>query len=634
MIPRIQTGKSFKGAALYYLHDKSPENGPKLSTNERVAWTHTLNCVDNDPEQAIKEMQHTCLMQDYLKKASGHAIGRPTKEPVITVALSWPPDMHPTQRDMIDGAKDFLNAMGWQELQVLMTAHNDTKHAHVHLIINRVHPETGIAADMAWYKNRAQDWGLKFEREHGHIYCLKRVENERDRQHDRPRGKERAFAHYGEWRTANHEMNREGIFAPENAELATSAEWASLRKEQKEERMAFWKENSQQFKQLRREAYAQVKEEFAEHWREYEKTAAAARLAIKERQAETDRLCRYYTRQGRTGTKPSYFERVRRYHTWQSQIPARSSHFESVTRARQAQDAYAKEQLSALRHQRDSIKKAMRKRFDRLSEFSILYLKEDRDKEYQRLLARQREDKQGLKNDQAKARRRYDLLASFGRDQLKPVQVVLDLNAGQLRKDDLGRYLKRATEALSRSPFERAPSKHFNDHNFDDAVQRAKEAIRKQEAKTREERRRKRAASLGRPPVSCIVRPAALELTRGGTGSLKEKQQGHDQARTVAVAQKPSEQIRQAALEVSRQINGKQQDTDGRYDHSDKQDRTVATAQKPPSNSMAEQIRRAAEAIRREEEQRKHDLYSYRDGRREHTAEGLNRGDKGGGRGR
>ncbi len=43
MIPRIaDRGHSFKGAGLYYLHDK------KAKTKERVAWTHTHNVGTND----------------------------------------------------------------------------------------------------------------------------------------------------------------------------------------------------------------------------------------------------------------------------------------------------------------------------------------------------------------------------------------------------------------------------------------------------------------------------------------------------------------------------------------------------------------------------------------------------------
>jgi hypothetical protein len=452
VIPRIRTGKSFKGAELYYLHDKSPENGPKATTRERVAWTHTLNCVHDDPELAFKEMRCTSFDQPYLKMVSGNRVdGRPTEKPVMTVALAWPPDQHPSRPEMIEAAQGFLNHMGWQEHQTVLVAHNDTKHAHVHLIINKVHHETGMTLDEAWSQKRSQEWGLKFERDQGQIYCLKRLDKEREPR--RGRDKEQAFAHYGEWRTANHEMNREGLYAPENTELATSAEWVSLKKEQRDERIAFWNKNSDLFKHLRKEAYAEVKEEFAEQWHDYQKTAAATTLAIKERQAETNRLCKYYTRQMRSLTGG----------------PVNPSQIEGVKKARAAQDAYAKEMKAALKEQRDAIKTAMRERFELLSGDALTQLKDDRAKAYQQLLVRQRDDKRELRQDQAQGRRRYDLLANYGRGTandnrqqesshnrqaantnapfMRTAQIVRDLGPEQQRtRQEVRPYIERALE--------------------------------------------------------------------------------------------------------------------------------------------------------------------------------------------
>ena len=420
MIPRIQTGKSFKGAGLYYLHDKSPEDGLKAATQERVAWTYTVNCLYDDPEKAIKEMQHTCLSQERLKREAGKPLnGRPTEKPVMTVVLAWPPDMQPDQREMIEAAQDFLNHMKWNEHQVLMVAHSDTKHRHLHLIINKVHPETGMTLNAGWYKIRSQEWGLKFEREQGKIYCLKRVENEQNRQQGKPARKARGYAHYGEWRMANQEMNREGFFDPENPELATSAEWASLKQEQREERIAFWNQTTRLCRQVRKEARAAVSEDFAERWVEHYKLAAEAKLAIKERQAETRRLSAYYRKEARSGTgaqiTPSHFERVRRSLKWGAQSEASPSPVEGVKKARASQDEFARKRLAAIEAARSQIKRASQQEFTRISAYAIHRVREARDKQYEQLLARQRGDKQDLKQDQAEGHRRYDLLANYGK---------------------------------------------------------------------------------------------------------------------------------------------------------------------------------------------------------------------------
>jgi len=57
MIAQIAArGTSFKGAGLYYLHDK------KADTSERVAWTQTRNIQSDSPNMALRVMADTvCL---------------------------------------------------------------------------------------------------------------------------------------------------------------------------------------------------------------------------------------------------------------------------------------------------------------------------------------------------------------------------------------------------------------------------------------------------------------------------------------------------------------------------------------------------------------------------------------------
>ncbi len=164
MIPRIKTGSSFKGAALYYLHDK------EATTSDRVTWTYAINTLEDEPEAVIAEMQRTALCQSYLKLASGNrSDGRPTGKTVMTVALSWSPEQDPSQAEMIAAGRSFLQYMGWQDHQALFVAHNDTRHPHMHIILNRVNPETGMTLDDAWSRRRAQEWALAYEREHGRV---------------------------------------------------------------------------------------------------------------------------------------------------------------------------------------------------------------------------------------------------------------------------------------------------------------------------------------------------------------------------------------------------------------------------------------------------------------------------------
>jgi hypothetical protein len=64
------------------------------------------------------------------------------QKPVYHLSINWPPDEKPTQEQMQYTADRLLRDLGLHEHHVLMVAHRDTEHHHVHLAINRVHPET------------------------------------------------------------------------------------------------------------------------------------------------------------------------------------------------------------------------------------------------------------------------------------------------------------------------------------------------------------------------------------------------------------------------------------------------------------------------------------------------------------
>jgi hypothetical protein len=66
MIGRIsQGGSSFKGLAAYLTHDA------KANTDERIAWTHTLNLANDDIPSAVNEMLWTARDAELLKQEAG-----------------------------------------------------------------------------------------------------------------------------------------------------------------------------------------------------------------------------------------------------------------------------------------------------------------------------------------------------------------------------------------------------------------------------------------------------------------------------------------------------------------------------------------------------------------------------------
>jgi hypothetical protein len=184
MVPaETEAGRSFKGAALYYLHDKRREGEAVRLTSERVAWTHTANLSTADPERAWRLMASTAMSQADLKKAAGEkATGRKLTKPVYAYSLSWHPEQRPDREHMLSTALESLKAQGLEGYQAVIVAHNDEPHQHVHVIVNRVHPETGIAATLSNSKLKLSKWAEAYEKQHGKIYCNKRVENNQKRQ--------------------------------------------------------------------------------------------------------------------------------------------------------------------------------------------------------------------------------------------------------------------------------------------------------------------------------------------------------------------------------------------------------------------------------------------------------------------
>jgi hypothetical protein len=173
MVPNIsRNGRSFRGAGAYHLHDKPDSADTRPRTSARVAFTATRNLANADPHAALDEMWRTAEDARHLKARSGLApTGRKNETPVKTVSLAWAPGQSPAREEMCAAADSFLKAMGWAEHQALYVAHNDTAHSHLHLIINRVHPDTGRTLQDWQERKRAQRWALDYEREHGAVLC-------------------------------------------------------------------------------------------------------------------------------------------------------------------------------------------------------------------------------------------------------------------------------------------------------------------------------------------------------------------------------------------------------------------------------------------------------------------------------
>ena len=282
MVPNISGGSSFMGAGMYYLHDKRGEEekarGEVVLTDERVEWTHTLNCAADEPWAALKEMRSTADNQNMLKAAAGIRQGRPIGDPVKTVSLAWHPEQDPSKETMIEAAESYLKAMGWQEHQVLLTAHNDEPQKHVHLVINRVHPVTGRTLDDHKDYERGQRWGHEYQKEHGEEYCP-------DRAAKYEHGVQKDLSGVPHPVHQSWEQKRRGLDTQLEAQKEIDAhEWDILKQLQRDERDAFRAESQKLEREARLQAYRDVRDEFKPHWREFfelqDKTAIEDKEAV------------------------------------------------------------------------------------------------------------------------------------------------------------------------------------------------------------------------------------------------------------------------------------------------------------------------------------------------------------------
>ena len=161
MIGKIpKAGRGFKGLVSYLLRGpgrkerQDAKAGERQDANtthrqdanrNRVLWTDTCNLLTANPEQALRIMRATANRSVRCKA------------PVYHFVISWSELERPdfaTIREVVDHT---CRDMGLDELQRIAIAHDDKRHRHVHVVVNRVHPETG----KAW--NRRQDW-VRLER--------------------------------------------------------------------------------------------------------------------------------------------------------------------------------------------------------------------------------------------------------------------------------------------------------------------------------------------------------------------------------------------------------------------------------------------------------------------------------------
>jgi hypothetical protein len=114
----------------YITHDHD-EHGRQLATSDRVAWADAVSLPTDEAKAAERIMEATAAQNVRVKNPAYHFV------------ISWTAEAQPPETEQKEVARKVLDRIGLGDHQAYLVAHKDKAHAHVHILVNRVHPETG-----------------------------------------------------------------------------------------------------------------------------------------------------------------------------------------------------------------------------------------------------------------------------------------------------------------------------------------------------------------------------------------------------------------------------------------------------------------------------------------------------------
>ena len=130
MIAKVQpskrkSGSSFKRLLNYLTMERDPDTGKTLLRGD-VVMSYNLVSFDT----AAAEMKGV------------ESLNPRCNDAVFHYELAWPPGERPSRAEWIDSASYTLNQLGFKQHQYVLVAHDDKKHFHIHVMVNKVHPIT------------------------------------------------------------------------------------------------------------------------------------------------------------------------------------------------------------------------------------------------------------------------------------------------------------------------------------------------------------------------------------------------------------------------------------------------------------------------------------------------------------
>jgi len=113
-------------------------------TSFKSLFAYITRIDDDMPQSSIKTNCLSLATAATEMRAVADQNGR-VRDPVYHVVLSWQHSEHPTDIQMFEAGDAAVAVLGMTDHQYVFAIHRDTDNAHLHLMVNRVHPETGRA---------------------------------------------------------------------------------------------------------------------------------------------------------------------------------------------------------------------------------------------------------------------------------------------------------------------------------------------------------------------------------------------------------------------------------------------------------------------------------------------------------
>lgn len=174
-IPRTKGDSSYRRLAQYLARGEP---------GEQVVALQITNCASDTPEEAVAEILH---LQNLNTRAKG--------DKTYHLVISFPPGERPTMEQLQAIEADLVASIGLAEHQRMSAVHTDTEHLHVHVAINKIHPESLRYVEPYFDKLRLMEACARLEIQHGlertahgiEIGAARTIDHQQEQDHDRDR---------------------------------------------------------------------------------------------------------------------------------------------------------------------------------------------------------------------------------------------------------------------------------------------------------------------------------------------------------------------------------------------------------------------------------------------------------------